>query len=109
MFSFGNWLLSIKKESLREAGIDAKIRSWNEARGTARLPPFPLLWGPAEGHLIWERKEKEDRAHLGSRAGEEPKDKHKKVDQIIETSVAMAGEPRVSRAYVDTTHSPTSK
>lgn len=65
MFCFGNWLVSIKREGPREAGIDAKIIPWKEIRGTARRPPLLLLWGPAEGHLIWEIEEKGNRALLG--------------------------------------------
>lgn len=56
--------MSIKRESQREAGVDAKIISWKETRGTARLPPFPLPRELAEGHLIWEVEEKGKGAQL---------------------------------------------
>lgn len=97
LFCFGSWLLNIKREGLREAGVDAKMISWKETRGTARLPPLPLPWGLAEGHLIWEVEEKGNGANLGSRGEEAENDRHKRVGQLSETSVAMNEEPWVSR------------
>lgn len=90
MFCFGNWLVSIKREGPREAGIDAKIIPWKEIRGTARRPPLLLLWGPAEGHLIWETEEKGNRALLGYQGWRGTRISTRRGGQLSETSVAMA-------------------
>lgn len=60
------WKLALEYQKRKpgEAGVDAKIISWKETRGTARLPPFPLPRELAEGHLISEVEKKGNGAQL---------------------------------------------
>lgn len=71
--------MNIKREGLREVGVDVKMIFWKEIRGIVRLLFFFLFWGLVEGYLIWEVEEKGNGVNLGSRGEEVENDRYKRV------------------------------